>query len=65
MTLKVLFHGTIMMVVELGHFVAAHIFQMFSRASADIGNAILIPGFGVKFDFCFFSGVLGSFLLSI
>lgn len=55
----------IMIVVELSHFVAVHVFQMFSRASANIGNAVLIPGFGVKFDFCFFSGVLGSFLLSV
>jgi hypothetical protein len=61
MALRLLFHDTIMMVVQLGHFVAVHIFQVFSRASVDIGKTVLIPGFGMKLDFCFFSDVLGAF----
>lgn len=61
--LKVLSHDTIRMVVELGRSVAVPIFLVFFRASVDIGNAVLIPGFGMKRDFCFSSGVLEFFCL--
>lgn len=61
MALKVLFHDVTRMVVELDHFVAVNILLVFSRASVDIGNNILIPGFYIKFNFCFFSRVSGDF----
>lgn len=66
MVLRVLFCNLMRMIAELGRLVAVNILLVFSRSSVNTGNDILIPGFYMKLDLCFFLlEFLGTFLLSI